>query len=433
MTDCPYPDCAGEAKISSGVGYCPVCWQAVFECPKCQARNRAFARFCRRCKAACGFPERPPLPKGPAMLAALARLPGEVFAEDQFWAAPASCCGYLWSVSTRGRVWRINPAGRRAEVAASLGESFGSAPFRIRSLAVEEGKPADPHLIASNGRIVKSIDLANYQVFEWIAASEGGRLLSNMQTDGYSAVEADGEHVYALERRDSACYLLRRNVTTKGLDDFRVSDGPVGGPFRMNGRVCVYSPKSLYVLGDAGLAELPFPGAAHAILSPRDASGFLLASGMPPWRAPHDTPNVYVPGIDGSSPAYLYVNVLAHPARSTNISVPVGAACSRDVEDRLVITQTGSIGVFDGPAALPRHHDQVVPKGAEYVEGPLTAAFVKMAGAGEKIRFYYDDKVQDAPLPEKIDAIGFFRAGSCFVLAYFKTNNSSLGFVVWDV
>jgi hypothetical protein len=100
------------------------------------------------------------------------------------------------------------------------------------------------------------------------------------------------------------------------------------------------------------------------------------------------------------------------------------------------MTVPGSIGVFDGPAPRTRHADQVVPKGAEYVDGPFAAAFVKLAGAGEKIRFYYDDQAQDAALPapaEKIDVIGFFRAGSCFVLAYFNTNDSSLGFAVWDI
>jgi len=436
MTDCPYPDCAGEVRISSGVGYCPACWQPVFECPKCGARNRAFAKFCRRCKAACGFPERAPLPEGAALLAALAGLPGEVLADDQFWVAPASCCGYLWSISTRGRVWRINPAERTAEIAANLGDAFGNAPFCIRALAMEKGRPPAPHLIAADGRSVRSVDLADRRVFDWIAASNGGRLLSNIQTDGYLSVEADGEHVYALERRDAGCYLLRRNVASEGLDEFFVSAGPVGGPFLLDGRVCVYSRASLFVLGDAGLVELRFLRAALAIMNPREARGFQLASGMPPWHAPRGGDYVYLPGIADQSAAYLCLNVVAHPARSTNVPVTAGAAFSRDTEDRLVMTTPGGIGVFDGPVPHTRHLEQLVPKGAEYVDGRFTAVFVKTAGAGEKIRFYYDDKTQDAPLPaaaEKIDIIGFLRAGSCLVLAYFKTKDSSLGFAVWEI
>ncbi|MGA2736163.1 MAG: hypothetical protein ABSG65_01800 [Bryobacteraceae bacterium] len=370
------------------------------------------------------------------MLAALAALPGEVLAEDQFWVAPAPCCGYLWSVSTRGRVWRINPAQRTAEIAANLGESFGSAPFCIRSLAIEEGRPPHPHLIAADGRCVRSIDLANRCVFDWIAVSDGGRLLANMQTDGYLSVEADGEHVYALERRDSGCYLLRRNLATTGVDDFFVSAGPVGGPFMMDGRVCIYSRGSLFVLGDGGLAELRFLRSALAIVYPREARGFQLASGTSPWHAPRGRGDVYLPGIADQSPAYLYLNVIGYPDVSRNIPVEAGAAFSRDVEDRLVMTKPGSIGVFDGPIAQIRQLEQVVPMGAEYVDGPFTAAFVKTAGAGEKIRFYFEDKAQDAPLPgpaERIDVIGFFRTGSCLVLAYFKTKDSSLGFAVWDI
>jgi len=370
------------------------------------------------------------------MLGALAGIPGEVFAKDQFWVAPAPCCGYLWSVSTRGHLWRINPAERTAEIAANLGESFGNGPFRIRPLVTEAGRPPEPHLIAINGSLVRSIDLANFHVLDWIAASEGGRLLFNLQTDGYLAVEADGEHVYALERRDSGCYLLRRNVATAALDDFFVCDGPVGGPFRMNGRVCVYSQDSLFVLGETGPAELRFVAPARAIMYPREARSFLLASGMPPWHAPSNRGDVYLPGIANKAPAYLCLNVLTYPRGGTNFEVPAGAAFSRDAEDRLVMTLPGSIAVFDGPIPQARRHEQVVPKGAEYVEGPFAAAFVRMAGAGEKIRFYYEDKSQDAGLPgtaERIDVIGFFRVSSCFVLAYFKTNDSSLGFAVWDI
>lgn len=370
------------------------------------------------------------------MLAALGTLPGEIHAEDQFWVAPAPCCGYLWSVSTRGQVWRINPAQRTADTVGNLGESFGHAPFQIRYLIMEEGRPPDPHLIAANSRTVRSINLANGCVFDWITASEGGRLLSNMQTDGYPAVEADGEHVYALEFRDTGCHLLRHNLAGKGLDDFFVSAGPVCGPFRLDSRICVYSRESLFVLGDAGLAELRFPRAAQAVMYARDARDFRLASGMPPWHAPLGRDDVYLPGTDGHSPAYLYLNVQQYPGVSANLPVPTAAAFSRDAKDRLVMTQPGSIAVFDGPAASTRRLEQVVPKGAEYMDGPLTAVFVKTAGVGEKIRFYYEDKAQDAALPgyaEKIDVIGFFRAGACFVLAYFRTNDSSLGFAVWDM
>lgn len=439
MPDCPYPDCAGEVKISSGVGVgsCAGCWQPVFECPKCQARNRAFARYCRRCKARCGFPERPPLPDGPALLAAFAGLPGEILAKDQFWVAPVPCCGYLWSLSTRGVVWKTNPAERRSAEFAHLGEGFGHAPFCIRPLVTEEGRPADPHLIAANGRMVKSINLANQDVCDWITAAQGSRLLSNLQTDGYLAVEADGEHVYALDRGESGCHLVRRNSVTAAEDDFFVSTGPVGGPFRLNGRVCVYSQDSLFVLGDAGLTELHFPTATQAIVYPRDARAFQLASGMPPWRTPHSRNDVYLPVLASKSPAYFYLNVLEYPGYSSSYPVPTGSAFSRDAEDRLVMTKPGSIEVFNGPIpGQSRHLDQVVPKGAEYLDGRLTAIFFRPAGAGEKIRFFYDDKSQDAALPERaemMDPIGFFRAGASLVFAYFKTDDSSLGFAVWDV
>lgn len=102
-----------------------------------------------------------------------------------------------------------------------------------------------------------------------------------------------------------------------------------------------------------------------------------------------------------------------------------------------MVALPGSLNVYDGPGWATKCKDgQLVPKGAEYHDDPFSAVFVRVAGAGERLRFYYDGQPQDAgmpALPDQIDAIRVLNAGAAYALAYFHVKDNSLGLAIWDV
>jgi hypothetical protein len=146
---------------------------------------------------------------------------------------------------------------------------------------------------------------------------------------------------------------------------------------------------------------------------------------------------VYLPGTSGGSSAFLYMNLLAYPNVSASLSVQRGEAFSQTADGRLLVASPGKLEVYEGPALTsPRRDPQLTPIGAEYLDGPFAAYFVRAAAAGEKIRFYFDGNTQDAGiqgLGDRIDPIGFLQCGAAYALAYFKTMDNKLGFAVWDV
>lgn len=435
MTDCPYPDCSGTVKMAGAVGHCPKCGHPVFDCPNCHAHNRAFAHFCRRCRTEVAFPVFSPGDYGEGLLEALARLNGEVPVDDEFWSAPAACCGYLWALSTRGQVWRLVLGNRTAGRAAPLGDAFGKATFCIRNLSLEEGRPADPHLIAASKQSVKSVNLATNMVHEWLTVEGEDTLLADMRQDGYVTVEADEKNIYALGRRPKGYFLARHVLATGEREEHFVGDAAVAGPLRVGDRICVYSAERFFALEDGRLKTYEYPVAGRALLSPSEVRGFRFASGTLPWRGLQD--EVYVPGASSGSPAFLYMNLKSYPRVSANLGVQHGEAFSQAADGRLLVASPGKLEVYDGPAATgPRRDPQLTPTGAEYSDGPFAAYFVRAAAAGEKIRFYFNGKTQDAGLHglgDLIDPIAFLQSGPAYVLAYFNTKDNKLGFAVWDV
>ncbi|MGA3098026.1 MAG: hypothetical protein ABSF25_16345 [Bryobacteraceae bacterium] len=364
----------------------------------------------------------------------------------------------MWALSLSGIVWRINPAEGSAARFATLGEGFGRSPIRIRNLVGAEGSRSGTHLLAASPREVKSVNLANGRSFSWIAASPGGRLLSDLNEDGYVTVESDGAYIYALEKRAAGYYLLRRHLDREAVDEFpaggqpaggplrvegdaqagagvdRPGDQPAGGSLRVEGRICAYTEDSLLALGDSGVARLPYAVEGPALLSPREPHSYLVAPGASPWLTFGS--DVYLPA-QGS--VFLYMSLKDFPKDSARLPVTEHSAVSRDSAGRFVLTTptsgaaSGAIELFKGPAPATRVKDQQLrATGAEFLDGPFAAAFVSSVGAG-RIRFYYEGCApRDARLAGNIEnQIGFYPCGAAFVLAHF--GDKSLGFSIWDV
>jgi hypothetical protein len=341
----------------------------------------------------------------------------------------------LWAISIAGRIWKINPAAGSATQFASLGAGFGRSPICIRGLLGAEGSRGRPHLLAASPGEIRSVDLADGQSYSWIKASPGGRLLSDLSVDGYVTVESDGAYIYALEKRASGYYLLRRHLAAKTVDEFPAGNDPAGGPFRVEGRICAYTFDSLLLLGESGLERLPYPMDGPALLSPGEPRNYGIAPGITPWIAFGS--DVYLPAR-GSN--YLYLNLDRFPKDCARRPVREWSGISCDTAGQLVMTTPAAVGaagaiqLFRGPAPAPLLNDpQLRATGAEFVDGHFAAAFVNAVG-GPRVRFFREGRSpQDAALTGNIEnQIGFYACGAAFALARFD-GNRSLGVSVWDM
>jgi len=432
---CPYPDCNAEVAGVGGVGYCVKCACPVFQCPKCEVSNRAFARYCRKCNHVISFPETQLLLGGGAR-AELSAQPKQVVINRPFWVTPLAYKGFLWCLSATGDVIKVSPFEESAQHFGTLGSSFGKSAFTVMPRPEDETDNLPPYLLAASPDALSGINLLTGEVREFLRASAGEQLLSNFG-DEYAGVESRGRTVFFLKRRDGRVYLAALDLRAMTVKQYALPEGEVVGPLRVGDRVGVYSRSAVYLLDEGEVKEVVrFAPSFRAWVTPGENSQLQPRVGRLPFITQQNS--IYVPGATGGVPGFLYVSLRGGAASSSFFPLAGESCCAQDAGSRLLVARAGGLDVYEGMTARAVRLDpQLNAQAPAYHDDSLTACFVKSAGGVEALRFYYGNKVGDYSLAQlgRPTAMEFLAVAGTLALPYLGegAGGSCLGIVIWDV
>ncbi len=428
---CPYPNCNGEVAEIVTVGHCAKCASPVFPCHKCEAANRAFARYCRKCKHGIAFPETGLLIEGDSRVD-LSVPPRRVMIDRPFWVSPAVYKGFLWCLSAAGEVMRVSAFEGRAHHFGTLGGSFGKSAFTIRPRIGDETNELPPYLIAASPDRLSGINLVTGEVREFLRATASERLLSNLE-EGYVAVESHGRNVFFLKRRERKLYLASLDLCSMKAQEYALPEENVVGPFRVGNQVGVYSRNALYFLSNREVKEaIRFSSNFSAWALPGENSQLQPRVGRLPFLVRHSS--LYIPGASRTESGFLYVSLRNGASNPSFIPLSGESCCSQESGGNLLLARSGGIDLYEGITARPVCLDpQLNPQAPSYYDESLTVCFVKSAGGAETLRFYYRNTVHDYSLSQlgRLIAMEFLPVAGTLALPYLSED--ALGIVIWDV
>jgi hypothetical protein len=432
---CPYPDCGGEVKTTNIVGHCQKCSQPIFLCRKCQGTNRAFARYCRRCKEPIVFPTIGPTEVWqPGTASHFARESRRIIVNDQFWVSPSAYRGFLWGLSLRGVVWKLSPFNPQPIPYSAIGDGFGKSAFLIRELLANangEDWILYPYLLSISPQAVKGVNLLTKEARELAQVSSEEHILSSFE-EGFVTLEADSQMIYFLKKRSVQVSLVACNLLDVGTKEFTLDEPEVVGPFKIGHRVCVYSKNIIYALEGDKIRPHALPKNFTAWVSPNDVKD-IQRIGQMPFLVYRDS--VYIPGRVGGDPGLLSVAFQGSSVASAPISIRGEATYTQDPTGRLILAKSGEIVVYDGSAAVVRKEDRELSgRGVPYYDEPIAIGRAKSAGGFESLRFFLDGTLADYPLANLdgfVEAMGFYCVAGAMVFAYLSHQNH-IRMVVWD-
>lgn len=429
---CPYPNCSGEFSSLRHVSPCATCRQPVFRCPKCGSGNRAFARYCRQCRASIAkkdkLENRDSVEKRD-----FSSVSREIVISGSFWVRPISYCGYFWCLSRNGEVLRISPFVDQAAPYGVLGQDYGASSVTIAELSAHSGgESLVPFLIAAGPRGIKGVNLLTGVVKEFYSTQAGERILAD-SSEKYTNVASDRGRIFFLKTDNQRTQL----VATDGIDclEVEVPTSDVAGPFVVEGRAFVCSCDCLYVLdGDQIIPYLDFKTIHfRPWISPSEITNLLPPFGVSPYLVRQHS--VYLPGIRtgqqtdprgesslaGNRAGLLFVSVTGSMPKYAFIPIPGDATLSQDSVGRPIVSRASEIAAYEETTSVTLRRDtQLVAKGQAYHEGQLTIGFARTTGGVESLRFYEADHITDfslAPMRNLID-IGFFSVAGTLLFAY---------------
>lgn len=423
---CPYADCGREIAIQRNLGICAGCGEPSFLCSACGAANRAFARWCRSCRAKIEYPN-PSFPESTAF----SKQPRLCQLAEPFWTAPVLYKGYLWFLSTGGGVFRFSPSSWEPIPVRSLGEGFGRCPFVIREIIISEDSDGpEPFLIAISPKEVKGISLVTLQTRELLSVAKEESILASSRV-GFVAAEADARTIYILKTRNGTLYLASVDVVNGQLAEFPITASFAAGPILVGGKICVYSETSLYVLNNKHFQAFPLPSGFHAWVLP-EARPLRSQFGKSPFLVAGKT--LYIPGLENNVPGLLFITLLGTSPEMAFIPIRQEATYTQDLLNRPVLSTEKKVLLYQDAGSMSvKADDQLISRRPAYFADPDVVAFTQRAG-GEWLRFYIGTGPQDystTKLHDFVEVMGFFGTGTCATLAYVDTN-LSLGLAVWD-
>ena len=425
---CPYPHCGGDVPPSRSATYCTKCGLPAFFCPRCNAPNRAFARFCRACRGTESSISFPPTHAKNLDFESLSKRPKSFVIEDSFWTAPIAHCGSLWCLSLNGVVWKVSPVGPPPTHFATLGEDFGQAPFIIRYVTTGKESGQIPFLFAANTRAVKSVNLLTREVKEIASVADGETILSSL-AQTYSTIETYGNSLYFLKAAKGKVLIESRGLLDNSVKSYVIKDLGVVGPFRIGNRLASYSRKALQLIEKDRIVEHSFLNGFTAWVNPGEMVTVQPAAGRMPYVTTGDS--VYIPGAKGSTPGLLYMPL---DASGAFIAFKEEASYSDAENGSLVVARKGRLALYRGLSAVEVSKDtELIARGPSYHHEPVTIGFAKTAGGVESLRFYYEQRMMDHPLSEFTgfqDGLRVCQVGGTVVFAYLNENNN-IGMSVW--
>lgn len=298
---CPYLTCQGKVQKRGSVGRCGTCPNPVFFCPGCEAANRSFALWCRRCGREIFFPTRFEDKNGQSSSWDFSRESRIISLLGEFWTAPVSFKGTLWCLSTADSLLCLCPGNSRPTAFVDLGMGYGNAP----GVMCEVGPRKVPYFLAAGRSGVKGVNLLTGGVADLILLRTEEVVLSDM-SESYSTIAADSERFFFLLRQTGKVFLAVGSFD-QGLVATHELPGAerCAGPIKVGGWVAAYSQEKLYLLEEEKLHETPFRNGFRAWDVPGHVGDLRPPAGHLPYLATADA--LYIPGELSNTPTLLRV------------------------------------------------------------------------------------------------------------------------------
>lgn len=292
-------------------------------------------------------------------------------------------------------------------------------------------------MIAMDSNRIQGLDLLTGSLQTFYETRSNESILPGGVED-WSTLETRGEALFFVTGVEEALQLVSYDQRAEEKVEYSLKTRKAVGPFRLGGRIGVYTGSHLCLVEDSGLTLHEFPPGVHPYLESS------LGSLRPPYgrtvfAASPVSSALYIPVETGGAPGFLCYMLKNSMLQRIPIQVGEGAGYCPDEEGGLVVAQKGRISVYRNAGLEVRKEQRdLIALGPPFHSGQLTIGYTRTEGGYESVTFFCGDEQAEFPMARfretglSLDAIGFYYSAGALLFAY-RLSREKVKIGIWDL